>query len=75
MTVSMLIHWVRRGETAGETIEIVVASRYGGFSLGFQRRGHSCVRCRFAVPTAFPKPAFPKAAFPKVAFPMAACGV
>jgi hypothetical protein len=44
MTVSMLIHWVRRGETAGETIEVVVASRYGGFSRGFQRRGHGCVR-------------------------------
>jgi hypothetical protein len=31
MTVSMLIHWGRLGEAAGETIEIVVASRYGGW--------------------------------------------
>jgi hypothetical protein len=44
MTVSMLIRGVRRGETAGETIELVVASRYGGFSRGFQRRGHGCVK-------------------------------
>jgi len=44
MTVSMLIHWGRRGETAGETIEVVVASRYGGFSRGFQGRGHGCVK-------------------------------
>jgi hypothetical protein len=40
----MLIHWVRRGETAGETIEILVTSRYGGFSLEFQRHGHGCVK-------------------------------
>jgi len=40
----MLIHWVRRGETAGETIEVVVASRYGGLSRGFQRHGHGCVK-------------------------------
>jgi len=44
MTVSMLIHWVRRGETAGETIEIVVTTRYDGLSRGFQRRGHGCVK-------------------------------
>jgi hypothetical protein len=44
MTVSMLIHWVRRGETAGETIEIVVTTRYGGFSQGFQSHGHGCVK-------------------------------
>jgi hypothetical protein len=40
----MLIHWVRRGETAGETIEVVVASRYGGLSQGFQTCGHACVK-------------------------------
>jgi hypothetical protein len=40
----MLIHWGRRGETAGETIEIVVASRYVGFSRQFQRHGHGCVK-------------------------------
>jgi hypothetical protein len=40
----MLIHWGRRGEAAGETIEIVVASRYGGLSQGFQRHGHGCVK-------------------------------
>jgi hypothetical protein len=40
----MLIHWVRRGETAVETIEIVVTTRYGGFSRGFQRHGHGCVK-------------------------------
>jgi hypothetical protein len=44
MTVSMLIHWVRRGETAGETIEIVVAKRYGRISRWFQRHGHGCVK-------------------------------
>jgi hypothetical protein len=47
----MLIHWGRRGETAGETIEIVVASRYGGFSRGFQSHGHGCVK---AFPVAAP---------------------
>jgi hypothetical protein len=40
----MLIHLGRRGEPAGETIEIVVASRYGGLSRGFQRHGHGCVK-------------------------------
>jgi hypothetical protein len=40
----MLIHWGRRGEGAGETIEIVVASRYGGLSRGFQDHGHDCVK-------------------------------
>jgi hypothetical protein len=40
----MLIHRVRRGETAGETIEVVVASRYGEFSRGFQAAGNGCVR-------------------------------
>jgi hypothetical protein len=40
----MFSYWVRRGETAGETIKIVVTTRYGGSSRGFQRHSHGCVK-------------------------------
>jgi hypothetical protein len=67
---------VRRGETAGETIEVVVAPRYGGVSRRFHRRGHGCVKLD-EFGWSFKSVTIEKAALiarpsPSTAFPLAA---